>query len=221
VRRAAPRRAPPHLRERDAGPEPAPRCLARPQLEHRPRAAAGRHAPRAQVGGHLHHAIGAVEEDGILVRRELDLAAKEAELNRLQASIAHAERDASRGRDLDEWTARLEEREKQLAAREAHKKRADRKEARLSDLEETLHDRHKELDDRESELDLHQAQLTADVEIRTDKLEEREQALAELEERLANQERELGEYVAKAQTEIQRRESEWWKQQLGEGASAA
>jgi hypothetical protein len=73
----------------------------------------------------------------------------------------------------------------------------------------------------ESELDLREAPLTADVEIRTDKLEEREQALAELQERLANQERELGEYVAKAQTEIQRRESEWWKQQLGEGASAA
>ena len=40
--------------------------------------------------------------------------------------------------------------------------------------------------------------------------------LAELEERLANQERELAAYVAKAQTEIQRRESEWWQKQLGE-----
>ena len=47
--------------------------------------------------------------------------------------------------------------------------------------------------------------------------------LAELEERLANQERELAAYVAKAQTEIQRRESEWWQKQLGheEEVSAA
>ena len=75
---------------------------------------------------------------------------------------------------------------------------------------------------REHELDLREAQLTADVEIRTDKLEEREQALADLEERLANQERELAAYVAKAQTEIQRRESEWWQKQLGsEEVSAA
>jgi hypothetical protein len=60
------------------------------------------------------------------------------------------------------------------------------------------------------------------VEIRTDKLEEREHALAELEARLANQERELAAYVAKAQTEIQRRESEWWQKQLGsEEVSAA
>ena len=70
-------------------------------------------------------------------------------------------------------------------------------------------------------LDLREAQLTADVEIRTDKLEEREQTLAELEERLATQERELAAYVAKAQTEIQRRESEWWKQQLGEDAEVS
>jgi uncharacterized coiled-coil protein SlyX len=53
------------------------------------------------------------------------------------------------------------------------------------------------------------------VQIRGDKLDEREESLAELEERLAKQERELGAYVANAQTEIQRRESEWWQKQLG------
>jgi uncharacterized coiled-coil protein SlyX len=53
------------------------------------------------------------------------------------------------------------------------------------------------------------------VQIRGDKLDEREETLAELEERLAKQERELAAYVANAQTEIQRRESEWWQKQLG------
>jgi hypothetical protein len=42
--------------------------------------------------------------------------------------------------------------------------------------------------------------------------------LAELEERLKKQETELAAYVAKAQTEIQRRESEWWQKQLGNDA---
>ena len=161
-----------------------------------------------------------------LDRRELDLTAREAELNRLQASISHAERDANRGRDLEEWNGRLEQRERELAAREAeaanfetlsesHKKRSDRRENRLSQLEENLHGKLKELDEREGELELREAQLEADVQIRGDKLEEREEVLAELEERLANQERELAAYVANAQTEIQRRESEWWQKQLG------
>ena len=161
-----------------------------------------------------------------LDRRELDLTAREAELNRLQASISHAERDANRGRDLEEWNGRLEQRERELAAREAeaanfetlsesHKKRSDKRENRLSQLEENLHGKLKELDEREGELELREAQLEADIQIRGDKLEEREEALAELEERLANQERELAAYVAKAQTEIQRRESEWWQKQLG------
>ena len=42
--------------------------------------------------------------------------------------------------------------------------------------------------------------------------------LAELEERLRKQEAELATYVAQAQTEIQRRESEWWQKQLGTDA---
>ena len=48
----------------------------------------------------------AVARAAELDHRELDLAAREAELNRLQASIAHAQRDANRGRDLEEWAAR-------------------------------------------------------------------------------------------------------------------
>ena len=48
--------------------------------------------------------------------------------------------------------------------------------------------------------------------------EQREQVLAELEERLRKQEAELATYVAQAQTEIQRRESEWWQKQLGNDA---
>ena len=44
-----------------------------------------------------------------LDRRENELAAREAELNRLQATISHAEREENRGRDLDEWTTRLED----------------------------------------------------------------------------------------------------------------
>ena len=82
-------------------------------------------------------------------------------------------------------------------------------------LEESVHDKLKELDEREGELELREAQLEADVQIRGDKLDEREESLAELEERLAKQERELAAYVANAQTEIQRRESEWWQKQLG------
>ena len=42
--------------------------------------------------------------------------------------------------------------------------------------------------------------------------------LAELEERLGKQETELAAYVAQAQTELQRRESEWWQKQLGSDA---
>ena len=91
----------------------------------------------------------AVARGAELDRRELDLTAREAELNRLQASIAHAERDANRGRDLEEWNVRLEERERELVKREAeaanfetisesHKKRTDKREARLSSLEENL-----------------------------------------------------------------------------------
>jgi hypothetical protein len=56
----------------------------------------------------------------------------------------------------------------------------------------------------------------ADLEIRTDKLEKREKALAELEARLGAKETELASYVAKAQHELQRRESEWWAKNLGQ-----
>ena len=41
------------------------------------------------------------------------------------------------------------------------------------------------------------------------------------ERRLAVQERELAAYVARAQTEIQRRESEWWQKQLGSDAKVS
>src|ERR671935_54439 len=171
----------------------------------------------------------AVARSADLDRRELDLTAREAELNRLQASISHAERDANRGRDLEEWNVRLEQRERELAAREAElsnvesvadsqKKRAERREQRLGSMEQTLHDRIKELDDREAELELREAGFEADHEIRLDKLEKREQALTELEGRLKTQETELAAYVAKAQTEIQRREAEWWQKQLGSDA---
>ena len=61
----------------------------------------------------------AVAREADLDRRELDLTVREPELNRLQASISHAERDANRGRDLEEWNVRLEQRERELAAREA------------------------------------------------------------------------------------------------------
>jgi len=82
-------------------------------------------------------------------------------------------------------------------------------------MEATIHDRLKELDERESALELREAGFEADHEIRLDRLEQREEKLAELEERLTKQEADLGAYVAKAQTELQRRESEWWQQQLG------
>ena len=85
-------------------------------------------------------------------------------------------------------------------------------------MEETIRDRLKEQDEREADLEIREASLDADVEIRSDKLEERETALAELEVRLSNQERELAAYVAKAQTELGRRESEWWQKQLGNDA---
>ncbi len=85
-------------------------------------------------------------------------------------------------------------------------------------MEETIRERIRELDDREGEIELREAGLEADVEIRTDKLEQREQVLAALEERLRKQEAELATYVAQAQSEIQRRESEWWQKQLGTDA---
>ena len=117
--------------------------------------------------------------------------------------MAHAERDANRGRDLEELNVRPRgsasesspARESQAANFEtisdSHKKRTDKRESAGSSLEDRPRDRLKELDDREGELDLREAQLEADGQIRGDKLEEREEALAELEERLANQEREL------------------------------
>jgi hypothetical protein len=137
-------------------------------------------------------------------------------------TVSHAEREANRGRDLEEWTTRLDERERALAQREteldkyestatSQKDRAERRERRASTLEASVQERLKELDDREAALELREAQAEADHEIRLDKLEAREEKVAQLEERLAKQEVELGAYVAKAQTELQRRESQRWQ----------
>jgi Skp family chaperone for outer membrane proteins len=101
---------------------------------------------------------------------------------------------------------------------DSQKKQSDRREGRLVEMEDTLLERIKELDGRESELELKEARFEADYEIRLEKLEKREAMLAELEERLGKQETELAAYVAQAQTELQRREAEWWRKQLGSDA---
>jgi hypothetical protein len=79
-----------------------------------------------------------------------------------------------------------------------------------------MRDRIRELDDREVELERREAVGEADYELRLDKLEKREKALAQLEARLGAKESELASYVAKAQHELQRRESEWWAKNLGQ-----
>ncbi len=51
--------------------------------------------------------------------REEELIAREAELNRRESELKRVEGDSLRGRDLDEWTSRLEAREQALADRES------------------------------------------------------------------------------------------------------
>jgi chromosome segregation ATPase len=131
-----------------------------------------------------------------------------------------------RGRDLDEWTGRLETREKELADRESAiseeadlsdtaRERVDKREKRLVQTEANLRERVREIDDREEELERREARYDTDYEIRLEKLETREQALASLEEKLGSKESQLAAYVAQAQGALQRRESEWWNKQLG------
>jgi chromosome segregation ATPase len=131
-----------------------------------------------------------------------------------------------RGRDLDEWTARLEKREKEIADRESAlaeeadlantaRERVEKREKRLAQTEANLRERVRELDDRDEELERREARYETDIEIRLDKLEAREKALAELEEKLGTKENQLAAYVAQAQGALQRRESEWWNKQLG------
>ena len=69
-----------------------------------------------------------------------------------------------------------------------------------------IRSRLKELEKRETELSAQAATLETDVELRQDKLEEREHELADLEQRLTRKETELAVYVAKVQSELQRRE---------------
>jgi len=142
-----------------------------------------------------------------------------AELNRVEV-------ESMRGRDLDEWTVRLEKREKEVADRESAlgeeadlastaRERVEKREKRLGQTEANLRERVRELDDREEELERREARYETDYEIRLDKLEAREKALAELEEKLGTKENQLAAYVAQAQGALQRRESEWWGKQLG------
>jgi hypothetical protein len=163
--------------------------------------------------------------------REEELIAREAELNRRDSELHRVESEGARGRDLDEWTARLEAREKELADRESSvgedadlaetaRERVDKREKRIAQTEANLRERTRELDDREEQIDRREARDETDYEIRLEKLENRESALAELEEKLGSKETQLAAYVAQAQGALQRRESEWWDKQLGNNDDA-
>ena len=68
-------------------------------------------------------------------------------------------------------------------------------------------EKHRELEEREDAVDKREAFFETDIELRLEKLERREQDLEEWTRRLEQKESELAAYVARAQTELHRRES--------------
>ena len=132
-----------------------------------------------------------------------------------------------RGRDLDEWTGRLEKREKELADRESAISEEVRP-LRTPPASGSTSARSASRRPRRTSASASASSTTArrsssgarlatrrTIEIRLEKLEAREKALAELEEKLGTKENQLAAYVAQAQGALQRRESEWWNKQLG------
>ena len=79
----------------------------------------------------------------------------------------------------------------------------------------------RELDEREAEIEGRWARLEADFELRDVKLEERERQIADLQQRLAKKETDLSQYVGQVQSEMDRREADWWEKQLGKKPTPA
>ena len=167
------------------------------------------------------------EQHANLQKRETEVAAREAELNRQLATLRRVERDEGLAAELEHKQQGMLERERELAAREAElqstealfesqRERIERREKRLNSTEESLSDRIREMDEREAEVEAREARVEADLELREEKLERRELKVAELEERLGKKESQLSDYVGQLQGKFDQRESDWWDKQLGQ-----
>jgi uncharacterized protein (DUF3084 family) len=161
--------------------------------------------------------------------RELELAAKEAELHREESAAIRANEDRARLVEVEQKAALLDAREREVVKREAelsaseqlaasNHEHVEKRRSRVDKIETSMNARLKEIEERESAVMLREAQIEADVDIRLDKLEKKEQELADLEARLERRERDLAVYVGNLQAqgrELTPDDKGWWAKQLG------
>src|SRR5919204_2871039 len=178
-----------------------------------------------------------VNPDFEALRLELEAAhAREASLrDQLQVRSEAYDQNVGSEKELAHRAATLDEREARLAEFEVE---LEERERRVRDQREAIEAEHARMANAQAELAAEQALASEHREAAEARLHELEgadrqrekatnelaksrAALEERERKLAKQERELAAYVAKAQTEIQRRESEWWQKQLGSDAEAS